>query len=542
MQVKLNIKNIITIIENQKNNFNTWLFGFFGIVLLRFFIEIFLDNIPIKEGFIYLVFFVNDFLLVMFVYSVFLIFLMFLIKKEFNKSKNFLFYGVWLILLPPIIDKIIFKEGIYKNFYLFDSAKGLIERFFLFYGDSLNWGITIGGRVLVFLSVFLLSCYYFQKKRKILKTVGFAFLVYFIFFILNSLPSLITFGLEFIKNGNILNVSKTTVVGYFMSPLSIFGINNNEIETFLAKKMSIIYYLMIFVNINLIYFLKNKKKYIVLIRNVRLPQVFFNLGLLFLGLALGFLNYNENFQFNFFNISSVLVLCIVVFCSWVSSVLVNDISDLVVDKISNSSRPLITKKITIKEYKKINIIIALFSIVGAFLIKPLFVVFVSLYYCLTWFYSCSPFRFKRILIISNILIAFSSLLFLVMGFIVFSGSETLEFFPWKIYWFLFFAYFFIIPLKDLKDLEGDQKDKIYNLVVLVGRKKTRLIIASFLFSFYLLSVYILHEQELFLSALFFGILNFIIVSGDKIGEKKINSWVLGLVFIYSLWIIKVIFL
>ncbi len=542
MIIKKKIGNIIEKIENQKNKFETWFFGFLGIVLLRMFIEIFLNNIPTKNGCSYLFFLVNDFLLIMTIYLFILIFLIIFTKDNFKKLNNILFYGAWLVLLPPIIDRLVFKESLYKNFYIFDSLIGLIKRFFLFYGDGLSWGITIGGRIFIFLSIILLSGYYFYKKNKILKTFFLAVFLYSLFFIFNSLPTLITFILEFFRTGTILEVSRTTVVGYFMSPFSVFGIENNELALFLVKKMSLIYYVLLFISVNFLYFLINKKKYLSLIKNIRPVQVVYNWGLLFLGLSFGFLSFPENFQLNFFTVLSILVLVIVVFCSWVSSVLINDLSDLAIDKISNTERPLIKKEITAEEYKKINIILVLFLIIGAFLIKPLFVVFVVLYYFLTWFYSCKPFRFKRIFLLSNTLIAFSSLLFLLMGFIVFSGEKTLSIFPWKIYWFLFWAYFLITPLKDLKDFEGDKKNKSYTLPVLVGKKNTRLIIASFLFSFYLASVYILNKQELFLSALIFGVINFLIVNNNKISEKIINYWVLGSVFIYGLWIVKVVFM
>ena len=125
---------------------------------------------------------------------------------------------------------------------------------------------------------------------------------------------------------------------------------------------------------------------------------------------------------------------------------------------------------------------------------------------------------------------------------IFSENQTLTNFPWRVYWFLFLAYLLITPLKDLKDLEGDRKNQIYTLVVLIGKEKTRLLVASFLFSFYLVSVYILNKQELFLMALFFGTISFLIITNPSVNERKLNGWILGLVFIYGVWVVKTIFL
>jgi len=163
------------------------------------------------------------------------------------------------------------------------------------------------------------------------------------------------------------------------------------------------------------------------------------------------------------------------------------------------------------------------------------------YHLLTWVYSCYPFRLKRFLGVAGCLISLTSLNFLVIGFLVFVENQTLTNFPWKLYWFLFVVYLLTTPLKDLRDLEGDKKNKIYTLPVLIGRKNTRLVVASCIFSFYLLSVYVLNKQELFLPAILFGGSNFMIINNLKIDEKKLNSLVLGLAFFYGCLVVKIIF-
>jgi 4-hydroxybenzoate polyprenyltransferase len=218
------------------------------------------------------------------------------------------------------------------------------------------------------------------------------------------------------------------------------------------------------------------------------------------------------------------------------------LNDIEIDKITNKNRPLIKKDLSLGECGDFAQILLGLSILIATLISPVILAIVISYVLLTWIYSCPPFRLKRFFGISNVLISLASLNFLVIGFLVFSENQTLASFPWRVYWFLFLAYLLITPLKDLKDLEGDRKNKSCTLVVLLGRKKTRLLIASFLFSFYLLSVYVLNKQELFLAALLFGSINFLVISHSKVGEKNLNGWVLGLVFIYGLLVIKTVFL
>jgi len=529
---------IIDFFEKSQFNFKTWLISFLVLISTRLLIESFLLGFPSRSFESFLSLFIHTFSFFLLTYLIFLIFLSFLIKNNFKKSTSFLLWGFWIIIFPPIIDYLIFQGGLYKSFYIFDGFSGLIVRFFTFFGKNPDWGITWGTRVNILISLIAIGFYVYCKTKNKKKTLIAITGSYVLFFILSCFPSFVIFLIE---PKDIFKISYSTVAGYFMSPFSVFNLRGIALESFLAKKLALIYLpLILFILIGISLKI-NFKKTIILIKNLRYPQLFFNLGLLFIGLGLGFLYNSEVFFLNFFSILVVFDLILIVISVWFFSVLINDLSDIEIDKISNKNRPLIKKNISLREYKFYTQIFFLFSILLSILISPKIFLIVISYHLLTWSYSCFPFRLKRFIGVSNFLISLASLNFLIIGFMVFSKNQNLLYFPWRIYWFLFFAYFLIIPLKDLKDLEGDKKNKSYTLVVLLGRKKTRLLIASSLFSFYLLSVYILNKQELFLSALVFGIINFLMVTNLKINERKIVFWVLGFVFAYGLLIIKIIF-
>jgi len=230
-----------------------------------------------------------------------------------------------------------------------------------------------------------------------------------------------------------------------------------------------------------------------------------------------------------------------VFSTWFFSVFVNDLSDINIDRITNKQRPLIKKTVSVGEFKNQAVVFFGVSLLSAALISPVVLLIVLSYHFLTFVYSCYPFRLKRFPLVSNGLISLASLNFLIIGFLIFSENQNLSFFPWRIYWFLFAAYFLITPLKDLKDFKGDKKDGVYTLVVLLGKEKTRTLIASVLLSFYFLSVYVLNQQELFLSALVFGVISFYLVVNQKVNEKHLIGWVLGLCFLYGAMLVKIIF-
>jgi 4-hydroxybenzoate polyprenyltransferase len=532
-------KNLLNIIEKQKFDFKFWLVSFLFLITTRLFVEGLLLGLPIRTLESFVVLFSHTFLFFVLTYIIFLIFLFFLIKEKLEKIANFLLWGFLIIIFPPIVDKFIFGDEIYKSFYLFDSVQGLMVRFFTFFGENPDWGITYGARVNIAVSLIFLTGYIYLKTQNKTKTLLGILGSYLIFFLLSSFPSIVVYFLEIFK---IKEVSYSTVAGYFMTPFTVFGLKGEILESFMARKLALIYLPLFFLTVSFFWCYLDFKKCLSLIKNIRFPQMIFNGGILFIGLGLGWFYYPENFQLNFFGLLVVVNLILVVFSSWFFSVFVNDYFDLKVDEISNKNRPLIQGSISIKENWDYAWFFFFISLLGALVVGPIFFLIIMVYHLLTWVYSSYPFRLKRFIGVSNILIAFSSLIFLILGFLVFSDFQTLEKFPWTIYWFLFVAYFLITPLKDLKDLEGDRKNAITTLPTLFGKKNTRLLVSVFLLSLYLSSVYILRKTELFLPAVFFGGVSFYLINSSKISEKNLNYGVLGLVFLYGVLLIKIIFL
>jgi 4-hydroxybenzoate polyprenyltransferase len=533
------IENILGVVENWKFDFKLWLVGFLFLIATRLFVEGLLLGLPVRSLESFVVLFSHTFLFFLLTYIIFLIFLFFLTKEKLEKIANFLLWGFLIIIFPPVVDKFIFGDEIYKSFYLFDSVQGLVIRFFTFFGENPDWGITYGARFNMAISLFFITGYIYLKTKNKTKTALGLVGSYLIFFLLSSFPSLAVYFLEIFK---IQEVSYSTVAGYFMSPFSVFGLRGEILESFMARKLALIYLPLIFLIVSGFWWSLDFKKHLSLFKNIRLPQIIFNGGILFIGLGLGWFYYPENFQLDFFSLLVILNLLIIVFTSWFFSVFVNDYYDLEIDKISNKNRPLIQKTISMKENWDYAWFFFFVSLLGASLVGPIFFLIILVYHLLTWVYSDYPFRLKRFIGVSNVLIAFSSLIFLIIGFLIFSNSQTLDKFPWTVYWFLFLAYFLITPLKDLKDLEGDKKNKSTTLPTLVGRKNTRLLVSIFLLSLYLSSVYILRKPELFLPALFFGGGSFYLINNNNISEKNLNYWVLGVVFLYWILLVKIIFL
>lgn len=155
-----------------------------------------------------------------------------------------------------------------------------------------------------------------------------------------------------------------------------------------------------------------------------------------------------------------------------SSMVINDIFDINIDKINNYDRPLVNGDITIKEA-----VIFLCILLG--LTEYLSIYFLSanlqniIHYAMIFITIYTPIL-KRIPFIKNI-----SCAFLVSFSIFFSGLSTGNIKLNKNYYLflitinlIFFGSLYNELLLDMRDYEGDKENKIYTIPVLFGNKKS----------------------------------------------------------------------
>jgi len=84
----------------------------------------------------------------------------------------------------------------------------------------------------------------------------------------------------------------------------------------------------------------------------------------------------------------------------------------------------------------------------------------------------------------------------------------------------------------LKDIEGDRKDNIWTIPVLLGENWARFVIGLGIFISYSLSVVWLNAKVLFFPAMILGALSFWILQNKKISPRRVHIFVFGLLFVY----------
>mgnify|MGYP000350858309 CR=1 FL=1 len=524
-------------IENKKLSLKSWSVAFLSLISLRVFLEELLNGFSRTNFFEFLAFFSHTLLFFLLSFLIFLFLLKKILKEDLFKIANILLWGFWIIIWPPLLDKIFFPNQFVWSFYLFSDLKGLIKNFFLFFGENLTIGVTLGTRVEIFLAVLGLSSYVFLKK----KTKKWLFLApilfYGVLYFLGSFPSWWTLG-ESLFSGSGWNFSEKDIVTIFLSPFSFFSFKNQTGSGFFAWKMALIYNLLIVFLLSIFQFWLEKKKFWALFKNIRFPQMTFNTGLFFLGLILGHWLFPKNLTLDIFSFLGVFNLWIAIFSAWFFSVLVNDEEDLLTDEITNSQRPLVQKIFSLKEYRNYRLIFLFFSLFLPLLIHWKLAFLFLVYHGLTFIYSCPPFRLKRFLGIASFLSAGASIIFLFVGFLLFSENQSLIAIPWRIIIFIFLSSFLTIPLKDIKDEVGDRRMGVLTLSVWLGESRSRLVLASLFLFNYLFSVFIFKEESLFLPALILGTISFWGVVSQKIKARFLPGWVIFWTFIYFFFLIK----
>jgi len=147
--------------------------------------------------------------------------------------------------------------------------------------------------------------------------------------------------------------------------------------------------------------------------------------------------------------------------------IINDIYDIEIDKINRPFRPLPSGRIIIKEAYILISVLILLSLIISFLVSYAAFIIVVLSYVILFLYSK---YFKRIPLLGNITIAFlTGLVFIFGGVVVVNPSAAI----------IPAVFAFLINLirevvKDMQDIEGDEKSNIVTFPIKYGFKKSKL--------------------------------------------------------------------
>jgi len=426
-----------------KNNFG--LMGIFSVVLLissiRFLLEYTLLNYN-PTGNVYEYFILSYLEVIFFFVIIFLLvstLIAVLVKKKLTKVMNVCILFFPLILFPVLFDTYLFgsKEG-----YVYSTADNLLLKFITatWVAEEISKGISL--EISVFLII--IFCYVLFLSKSLIKSFA-AVLCSMAFISIWGTPSL--FWTDEIK------FSSEFIFLFYFVPLALIGI--------------------------IIFLLFSREKLYALIGNLRITK---SLGFI-IPVILGAIA--ASYVLEFANWFEVFLSCMAVFLVWQFAVVINDIADVSIDKVSNRNRPLIKGIISKKEFIFLGAVFAFFSLAAASLVNFFTILFIFVFLVLALAYSLEPIRLRKNFL-GNVVIGLSISLCYFFGFFSMENFRFPENSDYMFAGMLFLFGLFITLAKDAKDFKGDLKDNISNLFTLFGVAKAKRIIAVLLLLVFLL--------------------------------------------------------
>jgi len=462
-----------------------------------------------------------------------------LTKERIEIISRLLIVSSFTILIPPIIDLIV-QRGYAVPYVLFTGSFSDLFKSFLTFGGAVpnaTSGATLGLKIEILIGMLAVGFYVFYKTKKWWRAILGVFLFYVIIFLFASSLSLI-FEIKNLATGNSQTFNAKNISNFYYLDEPINSRTNYNYRTFIVDKNNLAvtrfediknqYSITLSITCLLIavfllgwwFWIYDKKKFWAVIKNFRPLRIIPYFFLISLGIVLGIEFSGRHPIGSLFDFLSFISLFLAFLFTGFFLVWENDQYDIEIDKITNQQRPLVKKIFSLEEWRTIKYLFLLIALNFAFLLGLYQFIFIILFLSVYHIYSAPPLRLKRFLGISSLLVAVGALIPVWMGFFLSSGTENFKVFPAKYIFGILAIVFLGENVKNLKDIEGDRKNKIHTLPVVLGEEKGKLTagILTF-FSTLLIPVIFFMNVYAFFTAVFFGVVFFFMINRKDFKEK-----------------------
>ena len=538
MTIKDHISTLIEKIENTKISFWGGVSLLYGIIFIRTFIENWVNSLNLYHmsnvgdtffhyPFFYIIIFLSCFIIAKII-----------TKEKIEKIAKVVIFLSFVITFPPIIDLLLNWGGQIPYIFITGSYRELLNSFLTYLGGG---AIGIGIKTEVAIALIGFGFYLFYKTKNIKNVILGIFFLYSVIFTTLASPTLI-FGLQNIFTNKYESVTYDNTVDfyYFREALdsktsqrtlitNISEENNfyspltQKVQNQYSTTLAIIFVIISMILLFWCLFLYSSKKFFLVFQNFRYLRIIYYFIFILFGIYLGSIMVGRHPLGSLFDLISIISVFLALLFAWLFSVWENDEVDIDIDKISNQNRPLaVEETLSKEEWRDLKYIFLAYSLSFAFLSGFYTFIFITLFILIYHFYSAPPLRLKRFLGISSLLIAVNALIATWMGFFIASGTENLRAFPAR-YTFGILAIFLLAEnVKNIKDIEGDKREGIKTLPVILGEKWAKPVVGACLFLASLLMPVIFYLNfYTFLAGIFFGIILFLLTNKKNFNEKYI---------------------
>lgn len=530
------IGSFIARLENTRVSFWEAVFLLYGI----FFIRTFLENFANSGNFYHMSGVIDVFFHYPIGFSIVVIasFMLtaWLTGERIEKTAKVSVLLSFIVIIPPIIDLLINAGGQIPYIFISGSWSELLRSFVTYFGGG---AVGLGIKTEVALALLGIGIYIFHKTGRIARAIAGALILYVIIFAFLSTPAIL-FGLQNKISGAgwPMDIPSMTNFYFYQEPrLSQTGfrtliMENDNFAYPLAKNVQNQYSLTLAIFFLLVHavlyfwclFLYSSKKFFAVLKNFRFLRILHYFLLAGAGIIIALVLFGRSTINSMFDLLSFMSLFLAILFAWLFAVWENDEVDVAIDKISNAERPLAINEpvISLEEWQGLKYSFLAYALAFAFLSGLYTLTFIVLFIFLYHIYSVPPLRFKRFLGLSSLIIAANALLAVLLGFFFASGTENLNAFPLRYALGTFLIFLLGENVKNIKDIEGDKRENMRTLPVILGERKGKIaaglgvFLAALLVPFFFgLNIYT------FIAALIFGSILFRLCIRENFKEKYI---------------------
>lgn len=441
--------------------------------------------------------FMHHFFFFTFVFMAGILIIRFFSRGQVIQTTLIVTSGFFLIMFPPLIDSLIFTRRVPYEYIL---PREFLKNFITLFLFTPKAGI--GTIFEIYGMLGLASLYIWIRTR----SLGRSFLAGFFLYFLGACSATPRLFAPFPSITNILFRQSRHII-YFM----------------------LYFFLNLLVGLRLLYKI-NKALPVAILKELASPR---SLHFVFMVGAGTFFNKSLHF-FSFPDCLYVLLSMILLLILWLGTVLINNVFDLDIDRISNPARPLVEGKVCPVTYLHLSFVLFLLSFLISLLLGVLPFLLTLIIILSALAYSVPPVRLRNKLYSTSLIGWGSCLAFFIGSFnrtpIAYLSLDRKILATAAV----LFAALSLGPLvKDLKDFQGDLRHGVRNFFTVYGSEKGKKIVTVLLALSLVLPLALFHNL---MDIIFFSLLSLLVSLLFYYKEKLYISYVgYGSVFAYCIF-------
>ncbi|NUM40500.1 MAG: hypothetical protein HUU45_02580 [Leptospiraceae bacterium] len=269
------LRNVVKRLENIPLSFRGFLVTLLCIIFSRNFLETFSDRDNYWTPVSFQAFFIHYPLFYLCVFVVLTIILQVLTREKIERIAKIMLCFFPLVLSAPVLDLVLSSGEGYNMSYLFGDLTYLARQVITFSWGYSGRGATPGIQIELLAVFALVGSYVFLKTGRMILTVVGMVACYFAIFVLGAMPSLVII---------ICNLTDSA-----LSPVAMFG-GEVVLHHFYSfnQKIALVFYPVLLLVLGYWFWLYDRGKFWALVKNLRGLRTVHYLGMLGLGMFLGY--------------------------------------------------------------------------------------------------------------------------------------------------------------------------------------------------------------------------------------------------------------